>query len=909
MKRILKKGLSVILSVCIMISLVGIMPIATLKVQAASYLPSITAFASKTELMNRFDLDGTNDTVGRIYYGANAQEWYVVGTDVAMEEDNIVLFAATPLVEQQAFYFFEDSSLKTKEYNIDSGCIYEEEPLEVYVNHYGTSNLRNILQEMTDNSSTYFSQAENELMNETDVITPDLNSGSDYVTKDKLYALKGDCSNNTQICAGSDDSLVIDKQYWGANYFWLRSPSNGTENNAIDAIVAGNYGEVYGDWVNYDHNAIQPAFNLNLSKVLFASAVPVDLADNTSGEISNDTAMKLRMDGKSEIAAKAVISGNTIEVVPTQEETVTLVIQGNDGTKDWYRTKQISFTDELVTNQTDWSEIENLSDCKIWIEKIGNDGLVYAKNALVSIESVDIADIAQPTAGNLLDTSAICETLGVKSVAEVVWTPEADTAGYNTVYTVRMILVPQEGYEFASDIVATVNENAATSVTLNEDGTLTVTYTYEATQMDVTAVPTVDVTAGTYTENQWVTLSTQTEGAGIYYTLDGTEPSVTNGSKYTEAISVTGERGQSRTTTIKAIAVKDGMQDSSVVTLEYIINIPNPKLLSITAPTAITGVANGTAKTAQDLGLPERVSIVTEDESVTSAIVTWDLKELANGSYDPLVQTEQTFTVNGAVTLPEGIDANGIELKVQVTITVDANAESGKDDDGDNDDSGKDDGGDNDDSGIDDGEDNNDDGQDVTDKPWPFTDIPEMPGYWKYDNVKYVYDRSIMNGIAGTTLFDPDGKLNRAMFATVLYRMAGSPKVEFKNTFTDVEDGKYYSDAVMWVNEKGIAQGFQDGSYGVTRNITREQIAKMLCEYAMKQGYDASGRSSLDSFTDKDSVNYWAVDYMQWTVNTGMISGKPNGDGSFRLDPKGDATRAECAKMLTMFLKKYEPNK
>ena len=193
-----------------------------------------------------------------------------------------------------------------------------------------------------------------------------------------------------------------------------------------------------------------------------------------------------------------------------------------------------------------------------------------------------------------------------------------------------------------------------------------------------------------------------------------------------------------------------------------------------------------------------------------------------------------------------------------------------------------------------------------TPKPWPFTDIKVNSG-WKYDNVKYVYENDIMNGISGTTLFKPDAKLNRAMFATVLYRMANNPKVTFQDKFTDVKAGKYYSDAIIWANSKGIVQGFSDGSYGVEVNITREQIAKMLCEYAKVMKYNTSGAADLDAFTDVKAVSNWAVGYMKWAVDTGMISGKPNDDGkTYRLDPKGDATRAECAKMLTMFMKEYK---
>ncbi len=184
-----------------------------------------------------------------------------------------------------------------------------------------------------------------------------------------------------------------------------------------------------------------------------------------------------------------------------------------------------------------------------------------------------------------------------------------------------------------------------------------------------------------------------------------------------------------------------------------------------------------------------------------------------------------------------------------------------------------------------------------------FDDVPSSG--WKYDNVKYVYEQGVMNGISGTNSFNPDGKLTRAMFATVLYRMAGEPNVSFSNKFTDVVSGKYYSDAVIWAYQQGIVSGFGDGSYGVDNSITREQIAKMLCEFGRTQGYDMSTAASLNEFTDASVVNGWATGYMQWAVGAKLITGKPNGDGSFRLDPQGEATRAECSKMLSMFMQNY----
>ena len=100
--------------------------------------------------------------------------------------------------------------------------------------------------------------------------------------------------------------------------------------------------------------------------------------------------------------------------------------------------------------------------------------------------------------------------------------------------------------------------------------------------------------------------------------------------------------------------------------------VRNPKLLEITTPMAVTGVANGTPKDTVSLGLPSTVTINTEDTDVTTADVVWNLDELVNGSYDPAVLTEQSFTIKGTVALPEGIDANGNSLEVMLDVTVSA---------------------------------------------------------------------------------------------------------------------------------------------------------------------------------------------------------------------------------------------
>lgn len=117
-------------------------------------------------------------------------------------------------------------------------------------------------------------------------------------------------------------------------------------------------------------------------------------------------------------------------------------------------------------------------------------------------------------------------------------------------------------------------------------------------------------------------------------------------------------------------AYVENEDNEAPATTSIIVMVKNPKLLTITEPEAIKGIANGTEKSAEALKLPSKVTIKTENESITTADVIWDLENLVSGSYDRDVLAEQTFTVGGRVVLPDGTDANGLSLKVQVTVTV-----------------------------------------------------------------------------------------------------------------------------------------------------------------------------------------------------------------------------------------------
>ena len=167
---------------------------------------------------------------------------------------------------------------------------------------------------------------------------------------------------------------------------------------------------------------------------------------------------------------------------------------------------------------------------------------------------------------------------------------------------------------------------------------------------------------------------------------------------------------------------------------------------------------------------------------------------------------------------------------------------------------------------------------------------------WYHDVVDTAVDCGWMNG-TGNSQFTPQGTTTRGMLATVLYRMAGSPKAP-KSTFADVESSMYYADAVAWAAENGIVTGLDATTYAPAHSITREQLAAMLYRMAQHNGQaSASSADVLNGFADRNAVHDWAKDAMCWAIENGIVTGK----GNAVLDPTGTATRAEVAAMLTRF--------
>ena len=171
---------------------------------------------------------------------------------------------------------------------------------------------------------------------------------------------------------------------------------------------------------------------------------------------------------------------------------------------------------------------------------------------------------------------------------------------------------------------------------------------------------------------------------------------------------------------------------------------------------------------------------------------------------------------------------------------------------------------------------------------------------WFYDDVMFACGRGVMQGVSDTR-FGPHLTATRAMMATILWRMEGSPAPTAEARFTDVRSGQWYSEAVAWTAQSGVYTGYADGSFRPNDSITREQLAAILYRYAKYKGVDVSvgEDTNILSYADAAEISDYAFPAMQWACGAGVMQGS-NGN----LLPRGRATRAQIAAMLHRYLVK-----
>ena len=173
----------------------------------------------------------------------------------------------------------------------------------------------------------------------------------------------------------------------------------------------------------------------------------------------------------------------------------------------------------------------------------------------------------------------------------------------------------------------------------------------------------------------------------------------------------------------------------------------------------------------------------------------------------------------------------------------------------------------------------------------------DVSNHWAKDDVAFVVEKGLFYGLSETE-FGINEPMTRGMIVTVLHRLADSPQVN-SIPFLDVKAGAFYANAVAWANATGITSGVSKTEFAPNDNVTREQLAVMLYQYATSIGLVTEATITQDTqFKDADQISKWSEEAMKWAVDKGILLGTADGT----LDPQGIATRAQVATVIKRFV-------
>jgi len=172
----------------------------------------------------------------------------------------------------------------------------------------------------------------------------------------------------------------------------------------------------------------------------------------------------------------------------------------------------------------------------------------------------------------------------------------------------------------------------------------------------------------------------------------------------------------------------------------------------------------------------------------------------------------------------------------------------------------------------------------------PFKDVGKKK--WFYDAVKYMYDGGLMNGTSDTK-FDPNGKLSRAMFITILGRLAGAEEKE-SDVFPDIKKNSWYSGYVGWAVEAGVVKGYDDGTFKPNKSLSRQEMAVAVDRFITYLDCRMTSEGGMWNFNDQKKVASWAKDSLAVLRNSGVVEGDQYGN----FNPKNNITRAEAATII-----------
>lgn len=679
-------------------------------------------------------------------------------------------------------------------------------------------------------------------------------ASENILSGDKVFFLSAEEAENSAY-GFTDENSRIANYGNSAGYWWLRSPDADT---TINAGLVYDHGLVSTSPVNYDW-AARPAFNLDLNSVLFISAAEggKSTAAASGGDAifeigdytGNEWKLTLLDNSRNFSISNAMISNNTITFSYSDAETgtneyISAVIVDNGAITHYGRILQLDGTTNGANGTASLTIPAGVTldnDTKLYVFSEQYNGGENDDTKLTDYAS-QLIEISNPVA------DATAPTL----------TPDSVTRGSETAATVKF--TSDEAGEYYYAVVESGSDGPTIDTTGDGTTCISGTNTISISDLTDTAAKDIYIVAKDAAGNESVKLKIEIPAYTVVpktYTLtvdlNGGSGGTTCG-EYAEGAVVNIDAGSRSNYRFAGWTSTNGgaFADASSASTTFTMPAANT---TITAAWSYIGGGGSTTDYY-------RLTFETNGGSEISSI--------RRAEYTTIDLTDYTPTREGYEFTGWYADENLTEKITSIRLTRNTTVYAGW--------------------------------EEIKENPStgfenPFTDVSESD--WFFNDVKFVYQNGLMNGTSATT-FSPEGTTSRGMIVTILWRMAGSPDMEDKiwgYPFADVDATAYYGTAVYWARLNGIAGGYDDATFGPNDPITREQMAAILYRYAQYKGYDVSAKADLNKFTDADEISNYALEALQWANAEGLINGK--GDGV--LDPKGQATRAEAAVILTRF--------
>ncbi len=188
-----------------------------------------------------------------------------------------------------------------------------------------------------------------------------------------------------------------------------------------------------------------------------------------------------------------------------------------------------------------------------------------------------------------------------------------------------------------------------------------------------------------------------------------------------------------------------------------------------------------------------------------------------------------------------------------------------------------------------------------TEKQPEIRKFADIENHWARAQIEFLTALGAVNGTAENT-FSPDMQVTRAMFVTVLGRIFAPDASECETAFSDVAEGDWFAPYVRWASDNGIVNGYENGTFGPDKPITREQMAAILMRFCTAFDYVLPEVSEPMTFADAEKISAWAAESVSLAQRSGLINGRTGGV----FDPLGTATRAEMCAVISRLYEKLE---